>query len=153
MIACMCPECGHRYKIAEDLAGKSVLCPECQTRFKPKAVSPARARRDEDDDQDRDDSRQRRSDDDDGLDGEQASKAKGIPAAAWIVGGAALSVVALVGFAVVVAVAMMSANPAPPAVVHKSPAVQDAAPQRLVPAPDMALAALPGAAARGADEA
>jgi hypothetical protein len=34
MIQCKCPECGYCYKVADDLAGKNVLCPECQTRFK-----------------------------------------------------------------------------------------------------------------------
>jgi hypothetical protein len=40
-IQCKCPECGYRYKIADDLAGKTVLCPECRTRFKPKGIPPA----------------------------------------------------------------------------------------------------------------
>jgi len=39
MIQLSCPECGHRYKIADELAGKNVLCPECHTRFKPKEIS------------------------------------------------------------------------------------------------------------------
>ena len=39
MIHLSCPECGHRYKIADELAGKNVLCPECHTRFKPKEIS------------------------------------------------------------------------------------------------------------------
>jgi F0F1-type ATP synthase membrane subunit b/b' len=34
MIQCQCPECGYRYEISDELAGKKVLGPECQTRFK-----------------------------------------------------------------------------------------------------------------------
>src|SRR5207249_3156602 len=41
MIRCKCPECDFHYEIADELAGKSVLCPECLTRFKPKGTSKA----------------------------------------------------------------------------------------------------------------
>jgi hypothetical protein len=37
-IQCSCPECGYLYKIADELADKTVLCPECQTRFKPERI-------------------------------------------------------------------------------------------------------------------
>jgi hypothetical protein len=40
-IECSCPECAYHYEIAEDLAGKTVLCPDCQARFKP--INPAAA--------------------------------------------------------------------------------------------------------------
>jgi hypothetical protein len=78
-IRCSCPECAYEYEIADDLAGKEVLCPECQTRFKPKgssrvrtepplatvtptdlpARSPARSRRRRDEEQDDEDDRPR----------------------------------------------------------------------------------------------
>jgi len=29
MITVDCPKCGHRYKVADELAGKSVHCPDC----------------------------------------------------------------------------------------------------------------------------
>jgi hypothetical protein len=41
---CSCPECGYRYEVAGELAGKSVLCPECQTRFKPEGMRQASPR-------------------------------------------------------------------------------------------------------------
>ncbi len=50
MIQCSCPECDYTYKIADELAGKTVLCPECQTRLKVPPVqgsTQGRKRRDE----------------------------------------------------------------------------------------------------------
>jgi hypothetical protein len=54
-IQCSCPECDYTYTIADELAGKSVLCPECKTRFKAKGVSVAKKRPHEDDEEDADD--------------------------------------------------------------------------------------------------
>jgi hypothetical protein len=39
-IDCSCPKCNHRYKISDELVGKTVLCQKCQTRFKAKATVP-----------------------------------------------------------------------------------------------------------------
>jgi hypothetical protein len=53
MIKCTCPECGYRYKVSDELAGRHLSCPECQTRFKVKGAPRARADQDEDDEEDR----------------------------------------------------------------------------------------------------
>lgn len=47
-IQCSCPKCDYNYRVADELAGKSVLCPKCGTRLKvpledgdpPTGVSP-----------------------------------------------------------------------------------------------------------------
>jgi hypothetical protein len=53
-IQCSCPECDYTYEIADELAGKRVLCPECKTRFKVKNSPAVRGRRDEADYDDKD---------------------------------------------------------------------------------------------------
>src|SRR5262249_9336930 len=35
-IPCTCPECGYHYRIAAELAGRSVRCPACRVRFRPR---------------------------------------------------------------------------------------------------------------------
>jgi hypothetical protein len=35
-IACTCPACGRRCRIADGPAGTSVLCPACHARFRPR---------------------------------------------------------------------------------------------------------------------
>src|SRR5262249_22799207 len=77
-IQCTCPECGYRYKIANELAGKTVLCPECQTRFKA-----------------------RRQSDSDDTDDEQASTSLGRRSlAVWILIAGGIGAVLLAGIIV-----------------------------------------------------
>lgn len=47
MFECSCPECYYTYEIADELAGKSVICPTCNKRFMPRGETRARRRQDE----------------------------------------------------------------------------------------------------------
>jgi predicted nucleic acid-binding Zn ribbon protein len=44
MIQCSCPQCGDRYRIAEELGDEPVVCSQCQTHFMPKDALLARRR-------------------------------------------------------------------------------------------------------------
>jgi hypothetical protein len=136
MITCSCPECGYRYKVADDLAGKSVLCPECQTRLTVKRSAPARPRPEEEDQ------------DDEGAQPRQG-RATGIPVWVWVAGASALALLVLVVPLAVVAVVLLTGKDAPPPVKGAQapqqrvpPAAGDAQPpQQNMPADDMTLAA------------
>ncbi len=127
MIQCSCPKCGYYYKVAEDLAGNSVLCPECKMRFTVKGKPQRPKHRDEDDrDEDNDSPRRREEEDQD----EQPSKAGGIPAWVWIVGAAAVllllcggSVVGIIALASV-GMASVAQNTPPPAQNGPAPGQQ-----------------------------
>jgi hypothetical protein len=98
-IQCSCPECGYRYKVADDLVGRKVLCPECQTRFEPQGIPqvlPVKGRQ---------------SQEDKAL--FEKRNRRGVPAWAWIVGGSALGLL-LLAFFVALAVKAIRNAPLPP---------------------------------------
>jgi hypothetical protein len=132
MIACSCPECGYEYKVADDLAGTSVLCPDCKTRFPVKGKPQRPARRDEDDEGDR----------------EMPAKGGGIPVWAWVVGGATIALVILVGIVVVamtvVGTAPVAQNAAPPAAENAPPAKGEQQPAPNTPPAQKPPATEPG---------
>jgi hypothetical protein len=144
-IPCSCPECGYRYKVANDLAGESVLCPECQTRFTVEGKSRLRSRREEDFEDEDDRPRRWEDDEDDEDDGrEKPVKGTGIPPWAWRAGTLACGLLVLAGIGIVAAVVAISpkASPGPAQNAPAAQGEQPPAPQApLVPPADMTLGA------------